>query len=491
MLKYMNRKCISFLQLAGFFLLILLSSSSKPFSKSRPVAGKPNILFIFTDDQRYNTIAALGNPEVITPNLDALVGKGTTFTQAYNMGAWHGAICVASRAMLLTGLSVWQAKKQETNYTPLIQANGFWPQQLKQAGYETYMSGKWHVETDVNKLFDHVSHLRPYGMANQTSAGYNRPLSPSDTTWQPWKEEYGGFWTGGKHWSEVLADDAVGYIQEASQKEMPFFMYLAFNAPHDPRQAPKRWVDKYPVEKIKLPASYLDEYPFKDAMGCGKDLRDEQLAPFPRTPYAVKKHIQEYYASISYMDEQVGRILSALEKSGKLENTYIIFTADHGLSVGHHGLMGKQSMFDHSVRPPLVIAGPGIPKGEKRDQLVYFQDVAATTYELAGIKKPAHVFFNSLLPFIKSKNKVGYYASIYGCYTDQQRMVRTAQYKLIVYPKASKILLFDVKKDPEEMHDLSGQTAYKSVLRDLKEKLVSQQKQMQDELDLTPYLKEI
>lgn len=483
----MTRKFLSFLGIACF--LTLISSSTSPTARKQ-VNKRPNILFIFTDDQRYNTVSALGNDEVITPNLDALVKKGTVFTHAYNMGAWHGAVCVASRAMLVTGLSVWDAKKQEVNYAPLIAANGFWPQQLKLAGYETYMSGKWHMNTDAEKLFDHVSHVRP-GMPAATAVGYNRPLSVQDTTWQPWKEEYGGFWQGGKHWSEVLADDAVGFIQDASKKETPFFMYLAFNAPHDPRQAPKRWIDQYPVNKIKLPVSYLDDYPYKTEMGSGADLRDEKLAPFPRTPYAVKKNIQEYYASISYLDEQIGRILKELEKSGKLDNTYIIFTADHGLSVGHHGLMGKQNMFDHSIRPPLVIAGPSIPKGEKREQQVYMQDIMATTYELAGIRKPAHVFFNSLIPFIKDKNKAGNYSSIYGCYMETQRMVRTENYKLIVYPKASKILLFDLKKDPQEMHDLAGLASYKSVLKDLKMKLTQQQSKMNDTLDLRPYLKAI
>ncbi|TKT90637.1 sulfatase-like hydrolase/transferase [Dyadobacter frigoris] len=485
----MVNKSIPVFKVLGCLLLLVLTTASKP-KKIKSENSKPNIILIFTDDQRFNTVHALGNDQVITPNLDGLVKNGTTFTYAYNMGAWHGAVCVASRAMLVTGLSVWDAKKQETSYAQLVDSKGFWPQQMKLAGYETYMTGKWHVDTDAKKLFDHANNIRP-GMANQTPQGYNRPLSREDTTWQPWKEEYGGFWKGGKHWSEVVADDAVGYIQEASKKENPFFMYLAFNAPHDPRQAPKRWVDQYAVDQIKLPVSYLDDYPYKTEMGCGTDLRDEQLAPFPRTHYAVKKNIQEYYASISYMDEQVGRILDALKKSGKLENTYIIFTADHGLSVGHHGLMGKQSMFDHSIRPPLVINGPNIPKGEKRDQHVYMQDLMATSYELAGIKKPSHVFFNSLMPLIRDKTRPSPYPNIYGCYMDTQRMVRTDKYKMIIYPAASKILLFDMASDPNEMRDIFDKTSSKKILKDLKVKMIEQQKLMHDQLDLSAYLDKI
>ena len=343
----------------------------------------------------------------------------------------------------------------------------------ERAGYETYMSGKWQGKTDVNALFDHVLHANTGG-PNQTPEGYNRPLSPTDSLWKPWDEKFGGFWKGGKHWSEVLADDARVHFDEIAKKETPFFMYLSFNAPHDPRQAPKEFVDRYPLDKISLPANYLDDYPYKEKIGSGVDSRDEKLAPFPRTPYAVKKNIQEYYAIISHMDEQIGKILRALALSGKLNNTYVFFTSDHGLAVGHHGLMGKQNMFEHSVRVPLIVSGPGIPKGEKRDQQIYFQDIMATTYELAGIKKPDHVYFNSIIPIVKNKKSSGY-PEIYGGYMDLQRMVRTERYKLIVYPKAPKVLLFDLKKDPDEIRDVSDQASYKNVLQDMKDRLIRQQ----------------
>lgn len=484
----MFKRFLSFLPTVGVMSILLVNVSSISLVAPHTTAEKPNIIFIFTDDQRYNTIGALGNDEIFTPNLDKLVRSGTTFTHAYNMGAWHGAVCVASRAMLVSGLSVWKAQQAEKDFSGLVAEGGFWSQQLKKAGYETYMTGKWHVNTDVNRLFDHVKDVRA-GMPNQTPQGYNRPLSKQDTTWQPWKEEYGGFWKGGKHWSEVLADNAVGFIGEAAKKDSPFFMYLAFNAPHDPRQAPKKFVDMYPVDKIKIPVSYLDEYPYKDAIGNGKDLRDEQLAPFPRTKYAVQKNIQEYYASISHLDAQIGRILKALAESGKLENTYIFFTADHGLAVGHHGLMGKQSLFDHSTRVPLIISGPNVPKGEKRDQAVYLQDVAATSYELAGISKPAHVYFNSFWPLIKNKQQKGSYGTVYGGYMNLQRSVRSETHKLIIYPKVPVVLLYDVRKDPYELNDLSNAPKYQTIKKELIGKLIAQQKILGDTLDIAQFVR--
>ena len=464
-------------------LSFLAYKNDSSIADLRNTVAKPNILFILTDDQAYNTIHALGGNEIFTPHLDSLVHSGVAFTNTFNMGSWQGAVCTASRTMLLTGLGLWEAQQSEKKIDEIIATRGIWVQHLKAAGYETYMSGKWQGKTNVNALFDHVLHANTGG-PNQTPEGYNRPLSPTDSLWQPWEEKFGGFWKGGKHWSEVLADDARAHFDEIAKKETSFFMYLSFNAPHDPRQAPKEFVDRYPLDKISLPANYLDDYPYKEKIGSGVDSRDEKLAPFPRTPYAVKKNIQEYYAIISHMDEQIGRILHSLALSGKLNNTYVFFTSDHGLAVGRHGLMGKQNMFEHSVRVPLIVSGPGIPKAESRDQQIYFQDIMATTYELAGIKKPDHVYFNSVIPLLKNKKSSGY-PEIYGGYMDLQRMVRTERYKLIVYPKAPKVLLFDLKKDPDEIHDISDQGSYKNVLQGMKARLIRQQQQLKDTLDLT------
>ncbi len=259
-------------------------------------------------------------------------------------------------------------------------------------------------------------------------------------------------------------------------------MYLAFNAPHDPRQSPKEYVDKYPLDRISVPKNFLPEYPYKEDIGAGTDLRDEKLAPWPRTEYAVKVHRQEYYAIITHMDAQVGRILDALDKSGKTDNTYIFFTADHGLAVGHHGLMGKQNMYEHSLRPPLIVAGPGLPPGKKIDTPVYLQDIMPTSLELAQVSIPPHVEFRSLLPLIRGERDIQYDV-IYGAYRDdQQRMVLQGDYKLIYYPQIDKTLLFDLKQDPLEMHDLADSPQLATRRQQLTEQLHRLQKQMEDPL---------
>ena len=487
--RYWRRRFLGITVLLGLLGGPMLSPASGA------AQGKPNILFVFADDQCHETIHALGHAEVKTPNLDRLARSGVTFTDAYNMGSWTPAVCVASRTMLNTGRFVWRAKDADLAET--TRQGQSWPQLMRNAGYETYMTGKWHVRgLKTAVVFDHMVHERP-GMPNQTPEGYQRPVEGQPDPWSPYDPQFGGFWKDGKHWSEVLGDDATEFLQQAATRDKPFFMYLAFNAPHDPRQSPKRFVDMYPQEQIQVPNNFLPKYAYMSEIGLrstsksksgeitGSFLRDENLAPWPRTEYAVRVHRQEYYAIITHMDEQIGRILAALEKTGKADNTYIFFTADHGLACGHHGLMGKQNMYEHSMRPPLIVRGPEIPQGEQRRVCVYLQDIMATTLDLAGVPKPDLVEFHSLLPYIRDVNSKSAYDAIYGCYlADLQRMVRVGDWKLIVYPKAKVVRLFNLADDPQEMHDLAADPDHKKRISDLFVRLLKLQEQMDDPLDL-------
>ena len=463
-----------------FFLTLFFIAGCATTKKQKE---KPNILFIFADDQTYLGVHAMGNSEVITPNLDKLASSGVTFTHSYNMGGWNGAVCVASRAMLNTGRFIWRANKSEKNYAAMKEKGQFWSLMMENAGYDTYMTGKWHVKQDAKTIFKTAMDIRP-GMPRSVPEAYNRPQSPEDSTWLPWQKKWGGFWQGGKHWSEVVGNNAIQFLDSAKTSKNPFFMYLAFNAPHDPRQSPKEFVDMYPIENVAVPASFMELYPYKDSIGCGSGLRDEKLAPFPRTEYSIKVHRQEYYAIISHMDQQIGRIIAHLKETGQDKNTYIVFSADHGLSVGHHGLVGKQNMYDHSMRVPLIVVGPNIPKNEKRDMQIYLQDIMATTLDLAEIDKPDYVEFNSLIPYIENESLESAYSEIYGAYRHLQRMVRTNKYKLIVYPAAEKIRLYNIENDPEELNDLAGNPEYADVVTDLAGKLKKQQELMDDPLNL-------
>jgi len=440
----------------------LLSLCALAFALSAGAGPQSNILFIFADDMSYETIGAHGMLDIDTPHLDTLVENGASFTHAYNMGAWGGAVCVASRQMLNTGLFVWRAQAEDLK--TCVAEKRTWSQRMSEAGYRTYMSGKWHVSTSASAIFDVVKNVRP-GMPNQVPSGYNRPKDEADYEqgWKPWDTQHNGYWKGGKHWSEVLADDSVEFLEQAAKDDKPFFMYLAFNAPHDPRQAPKEYIDRYPLSRIKVPENMLPEYPYAEE-ACGKGLRDEKLMPYPRTEYSVKVNRQEYFALITHMDDQIGKIFQALEKTGQVDNTYIFFSADHGLAVGHHGFVGKQNMYEHSMRPPFLMTGPGVEAGSRIDASIYLQDVMPTALELAGAGTDG-VDFKSLLPLLKGKT--AHYDSIYGAYMGRQRMISKDGWKLIAYPNIGIKRLYQLEKDPMEMNDLAANPEYAAKLKQL------------------------
>ena len=488
--------------LSGALLPALFANAAQD-----PKASKqPDILFLFIDDMTYDALNALGNHQIISPNLDRIVKNGVNFTNNYNMGGWNGAISQASRTQLITGKYVWNAyNAQETDkFASLVKKRVTWPQIMADAGYKTYHTGKWHMShVGPKAIFEEVELTRggmpsdhynfkipTYGKPN-TYLGYERPLSRDDNSWQPWDKSNGGYWKGGQHWTEAQADAMINYIERNQKTEKPLFMVCAFNAVHDPRQSPKEFVDMYNVDKIKIPKSFQPQHPYMNEMRCGNTLRDEELAPWPRTEYAIQKHRQEYYALATHLDVQIGRIMEALEKSGRAEKTLIVLAADNGIALGKHGLMGKQSMYDHSLKVPLVIAGCGLPKGETRKQLTYMQDLVPTVMEAAGIKKPQSVDFISQLNIAKDGSLPSNRSSLYGAYLDVQRMVRNERYKLFLIPYAKKIYLFDLVKDPEETKNLYGKSKYDKIVKELATKYVTLSKETGDMYDITTYFPEL
>jgi choline-sulfatase len=336
---------------------------------------------------------------------------------------------------------------------------------------------------------------------------YNRPRAGDP--WTPWDPQYRGHWTPSQLWNieppavnnassggpsagpryearqhscELYADSAVGLLQQlAAQSEVPFLLYVAWNAPHDPRQAPKELVDMYPPKKIEVPPNFLPLHPFD----IGANGRDEDLAPLPRTPEIVQVHRQEYYALITYMDRQLGRILDALEKSGRADNTYVIVTGDHGLAVGEHGLMGKQNLYDCSVRMPFIINGPGITAGRRIDAMMYQHCLFPTLCELAGIPAPSTVQFPSLLPLLRGERRQ-MFDSMYCAYEKFQRSVRTDRYKLILYPQVKQVQLFDLDNDSWEMKNLASDPGQAATVTALFHELKKLQEIVGDKLVLNP-----
>lgn len=434
-------------------------------------APRPNILFLFSDDQRFDTIRALGNDEIRTPHLDRLVARGTAFTHAHIMGAGQGAVCVPSRAMLMTGRTLFRAT---TNLTGGVIATNTptWPELFRAAGYDTIGIGKWHNDRpSFARAFSAGGPVFFGGMTDHdriavhdfdSSGRYaktNERVALKDDT-------------------ELFADAAIAALRARRAADKPFVLYVPFTSPHDPRTPPEEFAKLYPPEKMRLPKSFLPEHPFDNGE---LKVRDEKLLPWPRTPEAVRREIALYYGMISHLDAQIGRVLDALDASPSGTNTIIVFAGDNGLAVGRHGLLGKQSLYEHSLRVPLIVAGPGVPAGRKSAALCYLLDLFPTLCDLAGVKAPATVEGRSLAPVLRGET-TKHRPELFAAYRDLQRMVRDGRWKLIHYPKIARWQLFDLETDPDELADLSAHPAQAARLAAMKERLAAMQRELGDPL---------
>jgi arylsulfatase A-like enzyme len=396
-------------------------------------AAKPNVILVLADDQRFDTIRALGNSEIHTPNLDKLVARGFTFTSAYCQGSMVPAVCAPSRTMLLTGRSLFRipTPQAKTYDGPTL------PKMFDAAGYATL-----HVGKPGNSF--RVAHQQ-FGKTVEI-AHQNAPTAAK------------------------CADAVIDFVKSHDGKK-PFFVYLAPAVPHDPRVAPQEFHKLYDPAKLTLSKNFLPRHPFDNGELA---VRDEKLAATPRTEDEMRKHLAEYYACVSALDHELGRVLDAVKAAGHADNTLVIFTSDQGLAVGgRHGLMGKQNLYEH-FKSPLVIAGPGVKPG-KSDALVYLFDLFPTLCDSCGAEVPKGIEGKSLLPVIAGKQeKVR--ESLFAAYKDCQRMVRDGQWKLIWYPKVERFQLFDLATDPDELKDLSDSADHAAKLKEMKTLLAAQQK---------------
>ncbi len=420
---------------------------------SSAAAQPPNILFLLTDDQRFDTIHALGNPNIQTPALDALAARGTAFTNAHIMGSTLPAVCVASRAMLLTGRPLFHLPASllgpgsvppAADSSPCVT----FPEQFRAAGYHTFVTGKWHNgKESLTRGFAAGAAIFFGGMSDHSKMTVF-DFDPSG--------EYpkGKAYTGGAFSSELFSDSAVRFLRDYDG-DAPFLAYVAYSAPHDPRTPPGDYAGRYAPDSLPLPSNFLPEHPFDNGE---LRIRDEELAPWPRTPETVRGHLAAYYGMISHLDAQVGRVLEALEASGRAGNTIIVFASDNGLAIGSHGLLGKQNLYEHSVRVPLILCGPGIPRGEQRDALWYLSDVFPA---LSGLVDPAAPEGASAASAFTGAGAQGR-ELLFFAYRDVQRAVRTGRWKFIRYIVGGRrtAQLFDLEADPGECVNLAGEPAH-------------------------------
>lgn len=431
-------------------------------------ATKPrNVLLIYSDDQRADTIHALGNSHIQTPHLDSLVARGTAFTRAYCMGGLQGAVCVPSRAMLMTSRSLWRIEEN-------LKGQQTWPEQFAAAGFASFITGKWHNGKDsLMRSFPAGGAIFLGGMGDP----FKLPLQDITAEGMLQKREM----PTGRHAVEEIANSAIGFL-ERRPKDKPFLLYVPIEAPHDPRIAPPEYHTRYQGDKLPpLPPDFLPQHPFDNGE---MTVRDEKLAPWPRTPDNIRSQLADYYALITYMDAQVGRILAALEQSGAAEDTLIAFASDQGLAVGSHGLMGKQNLYESGMRVPLIFAGPGIPAGQRRDALCYLTDVYPTIGELLQVAAPQGSEGRSLTKVISGETTT-HRSHILTAYRNVQRAITNGRWKLIRYPQVDVTQLFDLAADPHEMKNLAAQPEHATRVTELLALMAREQKARGDRAPLT------
>jgi arylsulfatase A-like enzyme len=424
---------------------LALGGGNRRGAQAADAPPRPNILFVFSDDQRWDTIAALGNPEIKTPHLDRLVERGFHFTNAYCMGSMIGAVCLPSRTMLITGRSLWHIPENPRSVkappgVPLL------PLLLRDAGYVTFHCGKIGNSCRFgNAAFDVNIEMkgRTADSATQT------------------------------------ADHAIKFLKNHDGSR-PFFMYLAPQVPHDPCLAPPEFAGMYDPAKLSLSKNFLPKHPFDNGE---LKVRDELLAAHPRTKQEMQQHLAGYYGTISHLDHEVGRVLQEIKDRGWSDDTIVIYSSDQGLSVGgRHGLMGKQNLYE-DVKPPLVIAGPGIPQG-KSDALVYLFDLFPTICDLAGAKTPDVVEGRSLVPVLDHP-QLALRDWLFGAYKDCQRMIRDSRWKLIRYNASGvrNTQLFDLAHDPDELDNLADEGKFAAQRKRLEALLAQARRELDDPIE--------
>jgi arylsulfatase A-like enzyme len=379
-----------------------------------------------------------------------------------------------SRAMLMTGRNLFSIDREGQS---IPQEHTMMGETFRNAGYQTFGIGKWHNGKEAfNRCFGDGAEIFFGGMTDHWNvpaldydyAGEYAARIPYTVSFETQRVAYhnADHIKNGKHSSELFSEQAIEFINDYNGKN-PFFMYVAYMAPHDPRVMPQKYMDMYDKAKIALPANFLPEHPFDNGE---MRIRDEMLLEFPRDKDAVKMEILRYYAMITHLDEQIGRVIEALKNNGLYENTIIVFAADNGLAVGQHGLLGKQNLYEHSLKVPLVFAGQGFEAGKKVENFTYLHDIFPTLCELINTPVPASVESQSVLS--KQKRDVMYYA-----YRHLQRAVRKENFKLIEYHVEGEetIQLFDLENDPMEINNLANNPNYAKKIDEMR-KLLREQK---------------
>ena len=447
-------KVLAFLVAAGLLLLGSCTGSGGSAEK------RPNIIFILTDDQSPFTLKAYGNEVCETPSLDRLAAEGMVLDGAYHVGSWSGAVCLPSRTMIQTSINLWKMPDPNKGYPrikpeehvhdmeaalaampPDHPARNSMPMAFNRAGYTTFRTCK------VGNTYEPASRL--YQIRQDIPQRYRTEDNNSD--WH------------GERMMEFLRK------REETGDRKPFMAFFGFTHPHDPRYGKPELLEKYgAVNELELPAepnsdapplqpNYLPGHPFHHGHPGLRDEERVQGVMLNRDETTIRNELGREYACIENIDRAIGRVLEKLEAMGELDNTYILYTADHGIAVGRHGLTGKQNLYEHTWRVPFIVRGPGIEAGSRANGNTYLMDVLPTICDLAGIEAPDGIDGKSFKPVLMGE-KENIREVLYGVYAGGTkpgiRAVKKGKWKLIKYDvldgQVRETQLFNLEENPNE-----------------------------------------
>lgn len=430
-------------------------------------AKRPNIIFILTDDQRWDAMSCMGHPFLKTPNMDRIRTEGVLFRNAFVTTS----LCAPSRASFLTGayahnhgvIGNWGCEFDHDTMPSF-------PRVLREAGYDTAFIGKWHMRKTAQPRpgFDYWLSFRGQGVYTD-----------------PTLNENGREFQATGYVTDLLTDYAIEYIK--AQREKPFCLYLSHKAVHSPFTPAPRHVNSYPDVVLLAPPNTKDTFAGKPAWlrggvampGVEGEARKvpDSLPPSQWDPTEARR--RGYFKTIHAIDDGVGRILKVLEERGELDNTVILFAGDNGYFHGEHARGDKRLMYEESIRIPLIMRYPAVAKpGSTVDDMVLNIDVAPTLLELAGVPAPETMQGRSVLPLLAGQVRAWRTSFLYEYWMDLTdrvpRMlgVRTGEWKLIRYPDIDDIdEMYDLKQDPYEMTNLALLPKYAVKHKQLSEEL--------------------
>ncbi|NOZ24031.1 MAG: sulfatase [Planctomycetes bacterium] len=456
-----RRQFLSRMGIAGAGLAVGASAALGQEERKK----RPNILFLLTDDQRWDAMSCMGHPILKTPNMDRLAKEGRLFENAFVTTP----ICAASRASIFLGQ--YECRHDFTFGKEKIISWPAWeqsyPMLLKKAGYRTGFIGKFGVKVDWKE------HGGPRGTFDFWKPGGGRYF--------PKKENPNG--QEERHLTQIMGEHALDFLKRCS-KDKPFCLSVSFKAPHvqdkDPRQFlyDPAYKDLYadmtmPKAKTATP-KHFEALPKFIQESLGRKRWGFRFS----TPEQYQEMVKGYYRLVHGVDVVVGRVLAELEKQGLADNTVVIYASDNGFFLGEHGMAGKWLLYEESIRVPLIIADPRAPaalRGQRLKQMALNVDIAPTILELAGVPVPNTVQGHSLRPLLDGR-RVDWREDFLCEHLWKVKMiprcegVRTGRWKYIRYIAENPVYeqLFDLQTDPLEETNLAGDPRYQSTLRELR-----------------------